>query len=311
MKLLKISSIVLFSLIMSAALLLIERMVGIGWDFHPDSYTYATTSEIVFNSISDDWVGLFNNGYYVVSYYLFQSIFLITLMNMILFSISNGLIYKYLIQNSLFNFNKILFLLLFLNPYRLHLSTTMLKDTMIIFFLILIITSGFTTRIFSFISLLALRVASPIYLLVFITNRNLFLLGIIFLFFFTISPDIILAKISDFNELEMKLRDFDRIPTFQDFGLIGSILRGLVWSFLAFTGLFAILSPAPAFVPVAVGSIMTLIFLKKVTGTFRIPLKLFVATSIFGVMVTGYTSYIRYIYPILVVWPLVVLCDND
>ena len=86
---------------------------------------------------------------------------------------------------------------------------------------------------------------------------------------------------------------------------------GIVWSLLAVSGLFALVSPAPAYVPLAVGSIMTLVFLKKATGSFKIPLQLLVVTSLFGVMVTGFTAYIRYIYPVLIVWPLIALMKND
>jgi hypothetical protein len=56
---------------------------------------------------------------------------------------------------------------------------------------------------------------------------------------------------------------------------------------------------------------MTLVFLKKATGSFTIPLQLLVVTSLFGVMVTGCTAYIRYIYPVLIAWPLIALMKND
>ena len=46
--------VVVLSFFTSALLLAAERAVGIGWDFHPDSLTYATTSDVAFFSIVDN-----------------------------------------------------------------------------------------------------------------------------------------------------------------------------------------------------------------------------------------------------------------
>jgi len=303
--------VVLLSLLASALLLGIERAVGIGWDFHPDSVTYATSSEEAYDSIVENWLGLFNNGYYVLAYFLGQSIIAITVMNMVVFALTNGIIFNTIKEKSLYPISSILLLLLLLNPYRVHLSTTMLKDTLIIFLLILLIRSTFTARAFSFLSMIVLRVASPLYLIMLIPRRYIFYTGFVALGLMAVYWDTAVGRILEFNEQEMQLRDFDRIPTFQDFGVWGSVLRGVTWSFLAFSGTFVLLSPAPAFVPVAIGSIMTLIFLKKATGSYKIPLQMLIVTSIFGVMVTGFTAYIRYIYPILVAWPLIAVIRND
>lgn len=303
--------VVLLSLLCSLFLLGIERAVGINWDFHPDSVTYATSSEQAYNSITDNWLGLINNAYYVIAYFLGQSVINITAMNIFLFSITNGLIYKFIKEKSCYQVSYALLLLLLLNPYRVHLSTTLLKDTLIIFFMVLLIGSTLLTRVISFMSIFVLRVASPIYLIMLIPRRYIFYCVLAALALMSVYWDSAIGRILEFNEQEMQLRDFDRIPTFQEFGVLGSVLRGVIWSFLSFSGLFVLLSPAPAFVPVAIGSVMTLIFLKKSTGSYKIPLQLLIATSIFGVMVTGYTAYIRYIYPILVAWPVIAVIRND
>lgn len=308
---LKLWLVVFLSFIISAIFLGVERLVGIGWDFHPDSVTYATSSEEAYISISENWIGLFNNGYYVVAFFLNQSVVLITLMNMVLYAMTNGLIYKLIKERSNYTVGVSLILLLLSNPYRIHLSTTMLKDSLIIFLMILLIDSKFVTRAFSFVGMVVLRVASPVYLVMLIPRRLIFYFILAGLVLVAIYWDVAVGRILEFNEQEMQLRDFDKIPTFQEFGFFGSLLRGVFWSFLSFSGVFALVSPAPAFFPVAIGSVMTLIFLKKVTGSFKIPMQLFIATSLFGVMVTGYTAYIRYIYPILVAWPLVAILKND
>jgi hypothetical protein len=308
---LKFWLVFLLSFLASAVLLGLERAVGLGWDFHPDSVTYATTSETVYESIVENWFGLFNNGYYVVAYFLGESIAAITLMNMLVFALTNGFIYKLIREKSNYPVTEALMLLLLLNPYRVHLSTTLLKETLIIFLLILIVSSTNSARVLPIVGMFILRIASPLYLIVLMSKRLLFY-GFLAVCLITVFYwDAALGRIIEFNVQEMRLRDFDTIPTFQEYGLWGAFLRGIVWSLLAVSGLFALVSPAPAYVPLAVGSIMTLIFLKKATGSFKIPLQLLVVTSLFGVMVTGFTAYIRYIYPVLIAWPLIALMKND
>jgi hypothetical protein len=308
---LKFWLVFLLSFLASAVLLGLERAVGLGWDFHPDSVTYATTSETVYESIVENWFGLFNNGYYVVAYFLGESIAAITLMNMLVFALTNGFIYKLIREKSNYPVTEALMLLLLLNPYRVHLSTTLLKETLIIFLLILIVSSTNSARVLPIVGMFILRIASPLYLTVLMSKRLLFY-GFLAVCLITVFYwDAALGRIIEFNVQEMRLRDFDTIPTFQDYGLWGAFLRGIVWSLLAVSGLFALVSPAPAYVPLAVGSIMTLIFLKKATGSFKIPLQLLVVTFLFGVMVTGFTAYIRYIYPVLIAWPLIALMKND
>lgn len=308
---LKFWGVVLLSFLISMVLLGAERAVGIGWDFHPDSVHYATSSEAAFISIVENWVGVFNAGYYVVSYFLGQSVVAITLMNMILFSLTNGFIYKSIKNQSNYPISTYLLLLLLLNPYRIHLSTTMLKDTLIIFLMIFLVKSSFVTCSVSFLGLVVVRVASPIYLITLIPRRFIFYAVLAGLALVAIFWDAVFVRVLEFNEQEMQFRDFDRIPNFQEWGFWGSMLRGITWSLLALSGIFALISPAPAYIAVAIGSVMTLVFLKKATGSYRIPLQILIATSLFGVMVTGFSSYIRYIYPIIVVWPLIAVCRND
>lgn len=303
--------VIVLSFLSSAALLALERAVGIGWDFHPDAVTYATTSKDAYDAIVDNWAGVFNNGYYVLSYLLGESVIAITLMNMVLFALTNGLIYKWIKAGSSCKISDALMLLLLLNPYRMHLSTTMLKESLIIFLMILLIKSSYVTRTVAFLSMVVLRLASPVYLIALIPRKYIFYIVLIGLALTAVFWDVAFNRILEFNDQEMQLRDFDTVPTFQEFGFWGAIVRGIAWSLLSFTGAFALISPAPAFIPVAVGSIMTLVFVKKATGGYTIPLQLLIATALFGVMVTGFTAYIRYIYPILVAWPLIAIRRDD
>lgn len=182
---------------------------------------------------------------------------------------------------------------------------------MIIFLVVLVVISTNANRAIPIVSLFMLRIASPLYLIILIPRRLLFYGFLAVSLLIAFYWDAAFNRILEFNEQEMRLRDFDSIPTFQEFGFFGAILRGIFWSLLSVSGVFALVSPAPAYVPVAIGSVMTLLFIKKATGSFKIPLQLLIVTSIFGVMVTGFTAYIRYIYPVLVAWPLIVIFKND
>ena len=299
------------SLTMSLVFLALERVVGIGWDFHPDAVTYATTSRDVFEAVTEDWFQLPNNAYYVISYFLGQNVVIVTCFNIIVFSLTNAILFSLIKACPDYIVSDMLILLILCNPYRLHLSTTMLKDTVIIFFVVLLFAESPRVKFFAFLNVFLLRVASPIYLLAIIPKRYLKFLFFIGMLLLALFWDATLSRILEFNDQDMQLRDFDRIPTFQEFGFVGGLLRGVVWSLLAFSGIFALISPALAFFPVAAGSVMTLIFLKKVTGEFRVPMQILLAMMLFGVMVTGFTAYIRYVYPLLIVWPLVALKTND
>lgn len=301
----------LFSLVCSALMLSAERAAGIGWDFHPDSVTYATASVEMMEAIRQDGVlTAFNNGYYVWSYLLGMNVVVLTIANMLVYALSNVVIYRFHsrhVSDALRGNMAWLLLLLLLNPYRLHLSTTILKDTLIIFLVLMMSVSSFKRALLFLPLSCLLRLASPLYLLIFASRRLAFamvvsaaLLG--FLYFESIA-DALLA----FNEAEMRLREFDNIPTFQEFGMVGVLLRSITWPLLAVTGFFAILSPAAAFFPVALGSIFNLIYIYKTTHSLTLPVGAMLAMMAFGAMVTGYTAYIRYIYPLLVALPIVAL----
>ena len=120
------------------------------------------------------------------------------------------------------------------------------------------------------------------------------------------SQDILDAMLT-FNEAEMQLREFDKIPTFQEYGIVGVLMRSVTWPLLAITGLFAILSPAAAFFPVALGSVFNQFYIFKTTRSLVFPVGAMLALMAFGAMVTGYTAYIRYVYPLLVALPIVAL----
>ena len=94
----------IFSIFISVFLLLLERAVGISWDFHPDSATYIASSKDVSEALlySGNFSDLLNNGFYFIVNFLNSDIIIITIYNIALFSLTNILIFKILNNNSTF-----------------------------------------------------------------------------------------------------------------------------------------------------------------------------------------------------------------
>lgn len=302
----------LVSLAAALLMLLMERVAGIGWDFHPDSVTYATMSgEVVTAIINNNYSQFFNNSYYFWAYAFGMNVEVLTALNMLMFSATNVIIYGFHKKYSnLLGINHIsIYVLAFLllNPYRLHLSTTILKDTSII--LLVCMTVVWKIRISMWILplLISVRVAALFYLSVYLKRKQLIALFLISMAIAAIFSDALIQALLDFNSSEMQLREFDTIPTFQGIGILGVLARAIVWPIFAATGVFAVISPAPAFLPVAVGSIMNQLYCYFTIRRLSFPLAVFVPMAIFGALVTGYTSYVRYVYPLLVVLPLLAL----
>ena len=104
-------------------------------------------------------------------------------------------------------------------------------------------------------------------------------------------------------------RSFDNIPTFQEYGFYGNFLRFIFWPLITITGLFAFISPHILFFFVFVGVIFNLfyMFLVQKNLNLDLTLKVFLVLGAIALIVPGYTTYIRYVYPVLVIWPLLQL----
>lgn len=304
-------SIFLISISSAVLLLLVERLIGIGWDFHPDSVTYVTESSAVTKSIFEDgWSSVANNGYYIISFFLSESILIITSFNLILFSFTNVILanvhwgFKPLNKKSI----SIVLILLLLNPYRMHLATTMLKDTLIIF---LVVISALNFKNFLLLTpfLIALRVASVIYGLIFIPKKYTKFVIIFFVLLLVMFQGYIFDYLALSNDVEMRFRDFDNIPSFQDQGIFGVFVRSIVWPILVSTGSFVLISPSIAYFPVAVGCLFVQLYCYIYIGRWAFTFSIFLPMLIFAALVTGFTSYIRYVYPLMTIIPVVIMCQ--
>ena len=300
------------SLVAALATLIFERAIGIEWDFHPDAITYAMTShEISQNIMGGGLSSAINNSYYFICSLLGQSILAIIAMNMIFFALANLVILKLHIKFTgdvdLHKYS--LLLLLILNPYRLHLATTMLKDTLIIF-LALISLMGFRNWILSFMAMPFLRVIGVFYYGV-LLPRAIFAVGVfcaICIFF--IFNERVVGLMLEFNANQMQFREFDSVPSFQDSGLIGIAIRYVVWPILALTASFSLFGLSVPFLAVAMGVVMFNIYTFSLVGRSIFTWKIFLLMGVFAILVTGYGSYIRYVYPFLVMAPLIVISQS-
>jgi hypothetical protein len=307
-----VKSLNVFFISFAAALLFLglERFAGIPWDFHPDSVTYATLSNDTVSAIlAQSYLLIPNNGYYFWASALGMSVTLMTLANMLFFSITNVILFRfhdfYCRENQGSPQWLFALCLLMFNPYRLHLSTTALKDTMIVMLMVFLVTNRSKLSLWTMPFLFVLRIASLFYVVTKLSRKNLIRLLIVGLIFSFAFAGALGDRLLEFNSADMQLREFDRIPNFRDLGLFGTLARAGLWPFLAVSGAFAVLSPAIAFIPVAAGSVTNQAYCRMVTGRFAFPLAIIVPMAIFAALVTGYTAYIRYIYPLLVVLPVV------
>lgn len=293
-------------------LLILERMVGIGWDYHVDSVTYATDSFETVSAILDQGItAMPNSGYYFIAAFLDQNITAITVYNIIVFSFTNILIAK-LHWDCNFSEKKIItlsLLLLLLNPYRIHLASTLLKDTTIIFLFVLFIYKAKYFWI-SLIPLFLIRIASTIYLIALVPMKYWKYFILLLVVLIVSYPDALITQLDDSNAIDMRIRDFDTIPTFQEHGYLGSIVRGVAWPLLAITGAFVFISPAFAFIFVSVGCVMNIIYSWLMMKKSPIALNILAPMFIFAVLAPGFTSYIRYVYPLIIIAPLLLLKEH-
>lgn len=267
----------------------------------------AESSRITNHIIESGFKSIPNNAYYIIIDLLNQNISLVITYNIVLFSITNILLAK--IHWNLFPSQKksinLLLLLLILNPYRIHLATTLLKDTTIIFLLVFFL-SKFKFSWLALPALYLVRVGSLIYVPPFFPKIKLIYVILIFIIFLLLAE----FMFNIFNIIDaasygnLVFRDFDTVPTFQEYGYVGSILRFFLWPLIAITGTFVIFSPDPLYFGVALGCFMNVIY-SVATRKEIVPLtyNLFFSMGAIAIITPGFTTYIRYVYPLITIAP--------
>ena len=152
------------SITISIITLLFERKyLNIFYNYHPDALHYLVNSQNIIK-IPTDFLSLKNlelilnqfkhgTGYYYITSLLKSNIRELIQVNIIIYSLTNLLLYYlFFIKKKRFSQNKvnnllkyIFFLFILFLPYRLHLSVHVLKETFLIFFLVIMIIN---TRFF-------------------------------------------------------------------------------------------------------------------------------------------------------------------
>lgn len=309
----------LLSIVFSTITLLMERLFEIGVFFHPDSRTYLVETPLYWETIKQDPLFVFNNGYFVLTYFVSQKASVLIMINMIAFAVTNiFLLNKFndhklqvagVTKSTLF-YSSFLFFLVIYNPYRLHLSVHVLKDSLILLFLVLLFVAPKRSKIIWFAQLLLLRIFSLSYLILFLKGRMLYW----FLFFLAIIIIVFGDNVSNFflewNDKDLNFREGVRVPSFQGLGMIGVVIRMIVWPILMLTGFFIFLTPSLLLLPIAFGSfvlqIWSLVYLKRPAVT----LSAFGLLALIAGLVPGFTSYQRYCLPIITLLPILLLTSK-
>lgn len=297
----------LFSIIFCLALLIIENLIGINLEFHPDSLFYIEKAKEMYFIDFD----INNIYYYYVKILTIPEILII--INIVLYSFTNVFLFSFLkkkIQMNKYIYTLIILFIVF-NPLRAHYAVHLLKETWIIFILV----SIFFSKKLIFISILLLigfflRPAFFIYSLMFCRSFNfrisIFVVIIPIIFFVYQYFDVIKYVIFETNG-NMQFRTFDTVPNFVDLGILGQILRFFTWPIFLLSGIFSILSPNLYFIPIGIYNFIFISLCLIISKDYKNYFILLFILSIFAFIVSGYTSYIRYTLPLLTLFPLVMI----
>ncbi len=304
-------SILLFlaSVMGAHCFLLIERLLGIAWDFHPDAVGYILNYDL----FATDLANVPNNFYFFVSAAFSGNVFILIELNILAYAAANVLGYRYLRgackEIGLSHIQGILLIVIFLcQPYRLHLAVHVLKDTLIFLLLVFAITqSSKGKRLLILLCMMAFRLPSFLYLTSLISPKKfialLFLGFMVALVFANELTQFLMLR----NEVDMGGREFNVIPNFAEYGLWGTSFRAISWPILLLSGTFWIFSPSILMLPISVEMLFARVVAYK-AGKLATPwLPILATLSLMAIMVNSYTAYIRYAYPLISVIPLLVI----
>jgi hypothetical protein len=297
--------IILFfsSFVLAYIFLIIERYFGFDWNYHPDSITYITRNNFDINFYLNNPLFLINNSYYFLVYLANFNISILIFINIVCFSFTNVLIFNYLYNSNYTFLNKLLLLLILFNPYKIHLSVHILKDTLLIFFLVLAYIYGKKFLILPYF----LSIRSFFYLLVFV-EKKLYIYFIIFLFFTLISFDNLFSNwVYGLSNHSFHFREYDTIPNFSNLGNYGFWIRAFIWPFFYLTGLFIFFSSSPLFLFLFFGQVVNLIFTYSVLRLSIFDLRIYFILFFFAIIISGFTTYFRYCFPLIILMPLLLM----
>lgn len=277
--------------------------------------------------------------FYVIVDLFDSDIRFLIILNIFIYSITNSVITIFFKNNCNLESQKylgLLFLLVIFNPYRAHLSVHVLKDTLIIASLVFFtLNKTKVSSIIFFIFGAFLRNGWIIYFLSFINfkvllllireksgfnnNNNKYLLFavlalICYLIWFIDNNWGTIIHIFTKTNGDMTFRSFDSVPSFHELGILGSIIRSILWPILYLTGAFIFLSPTIFYFPIALGSFFLNLWIIKHFKSLRsltpVLLSVYLSMAIFAFIVSGFTSYIRYCLPVMTIIPILLINED-
>lgn len=277
-----------------------ERTIGIGWYYHLDSFHYLSDYKLVLHQFENiEAVKILGKGYYI-----WVSIFngeprSIIFINGLFFSLTNIIIYRlHLLSLGGAEENLSIFIFfILLCPYRVHLATTPLKETILCLFLALFFWSAVSGKVVAFLLANLTRKAAILYTTVAIPSRfviPIFLVLVLGVIFFEPLRNISTASFT----VNLQTRSWDVVPTFQEHGHLGNLIRFLVWPVLLVTGTYLLISPSALFLVIAVCQVLFISYLVRFKKPI-LPLNLYLGLGLIAVLAPGFSSYIRYAYPLM------------
>lgn len=305
-----------------------EGILGIDRFYHPDSAHYLGThndSSHQLKSYINNPLIILKSSYYNITDIFNDNYYLLIFINFILYSLTNVFIFQKVFKRYFYSLNSvkliILFYLLFLDPYRLHLASHILKETFLIFFIVMIILSNIKIiKILSIIFMESFRPNSWIYLFIFFTYSNIkkfFNLKLMFMILVLMLVTLLIIILTDQNLYEiiqtqfnniistmkkyhyniMPLRAYDHVIQFKDYGFpLGFILKNVTWPIMLVSGLFMFFVSSLLFKFLGAIILLNNIFVYIVTKKTFISVGLLIILVMISVYTSSYTAMFRYSY---------------
>lgn len=325
-----------------------RRIIGISAQYHPDSIYYfenfSRYSNLsfklgLFENIKIFYTKFFSNALYPSIINLISefhekitsikslSFFHNTLyryviqFNIIIYLILNLLVINCYFSNfkkRAFDYKNVIFLTLILFlPYRCHLSINILKDSLVLFSLILFFTyQNIYSLILSFLLATPFRFGAIIYYILFLDYRkfnkkifisllSLIVIFLLILFFRIIYTDYdythqdFIISIKEFlksrNIAELGGRGFDQVPSFSEYKA-GSLIRAIIWPIFFISGSFSFFTKSYLFYYLAFEILFIQIVFYYFFRKSLITINLLIVLMLIGIYTNTFTSYFRYSY---------------
>jgi hypothetical protein len=287
------------SIIFSLTILTIERIIGIGVDYHPDSSYYLNYNDYA----KHIRVGLF---YHDVVYFFNSNVSALLTLNVVAFSLTNLVLYSVLKKVYLTNgwFYYISSLIVIFDPYRAHLSIHVLKDSLLILTLVLFLFSSniIIKLIFLFMSIM-ISVRSFIFFSMFFyfSKKKFTYILLIFTILFFIFNYYKIDLPAFHVQLDIRFRSFDNVYNFIDFDFpFAQILRGITWPVIRITGLAVLFHPFYFLFLLQSVTLMYIIYVNRRYVDYRVVFFI-LPLVIIATITNGYNSYLRWTQPIITV----------